>query len=66
MKSTVSKSESTSFRGVKSGAVSTQEPQLVLISEQPQSKSSFLSPVYYIGIWRVASLYHVLAFSQDK
>ncbi|XP_021413457.1 protein ELFN1 [Oncorhynchus mykiss] len=40
------KSESTSFQGVKSGAVSTQEPQLVLISEQPQSKSSFLSPVY--------------------
>lgn len=42
------KSESTSFQGVKSGAVSTQKPQLVLISQQPQSKSSFLSPVYYI------------------
>ncbi|KAJ8391871.1 hypothetical protein AAFF_G00084870 [Aldrovandia affinis] len=40
------KSESTSFQGVKSGAVSTAEPQLVLISEQPQSKSGFLSPVY--------------------
>ncbi|XP_010872890.1 protein ELFN1 [Esox lucius] len=40
------KSESTSFQGVKSGAVSNQEPQLVLISEQPQSKSGFLSPGY--------------------
>uniref|UniRef100_W5NNI1 Extracellular leucine rich repeat and fibronectin type III domain containing 1 n=2 Tax=Lepisosteus oculatus TaxID=7918 RepID=W5NNI1_LEPOC len=40
------KSDSTSFQGVKSGAVSTAEPQLVLISEQPQSKSGFLSPVY--------------------
>ncbi|XP_039630257.1 protein ELFN1 [Polypterus senegalus] len=40
------KSESTSFQGVKSGAVSTAEPQLMLISEQPQSKSGFLSPVY--------------------
>ncbi|XP_062303503.1 protein ELFN1 [Osmerus eperlanus] len=40
------KSESTSFQGVKSGSVSTAEPQLVLISEQPQSKSSFLSPMY--------------------
>ncbi|MFT7812059.1 protein ELFN1-like [Arapaima gigas] len=40
------KSESTSFQGVKSGAVSTAEPQLVLISEQPQSKSGFLSPAY--------------------
>ncbi|KAM6957027.1 protein ELFN1 [Aplochiton taeniatus] len=42
------KSESTSFQGGKSGAVSTAEPQLVLISEQPQShrESGFLSPVY--------------------
>ncbi|XP_017288987.1 protein ELFN1 [Kryptolebias marmoratus] len=40
------KSESTSFQGVKSGAVSTAEPQLVLISEHPQGKSSLLSPVY--------------------
>ncbi len=40
------KSESTSFQGVKSGAVSIAEPQLVLISEQPQNKSGFLSPVY--------------------
>lgn len=40
------KSESTSFQGAKSGAVSTAEPQLVLISEQPQSKSGFLSPGY--------------------
>ncbi|XP_075937558.1 protein ELFN1 [Anarhichas minor] len=39
------KSESTSFQG-KSGAVSTAEPQLVLISEHPQSKSVLLSPVY--------------------
>ncbi|XP_068560560.1 protein ELFN1 [Cebidichthys violaceus] len=39
------KSESTSFQG-KSGAVSTAEPQLVLISEHPQSKSGLLSPVY--------------------
>ncbi|KAE8579604.1 hypothetical protein XENTR_v10024110 [Xenopus tropicalis] len=40
------KSESTSFQGVKSGAVSTAEPQLVLISEQIPSKHGFLSPVY--------------------
>ncbi|KAM6904574.1 protein ELFN1 [Xenentodon cancila] len=40
------KSESTSFQGVKSGAVSTAEPQLVLISEHPQSKPGLLSPVY--------------------
>lgn len=40
------KSESTSFQGVKSGAVSTAEPQLVLISEQISSKHGFLSPVY--------------------
>ncbi|MBN3305152.1 ELFN1 protein, partial [Amia calva] len=40
------KSESTSFQGVKSGAVSTAEPQLMLISEQPQGKAGFLSPVY--------------------
>nr|XP_023670672.1 protein ELFN1-like [Paramormyrops kingsleyae]XP_023670673.1 protein ELFN1-like [Paramormyrops kingsleyae]XP_023670674.1 protein ELFN1-like [Paramormyrops kingsleyae] len=40
------KSESTSFQGVKSGAVSTAEPQLVLISDQPQGKTGFLSPVY--------------------
>ncbi|KAK9534701.1 hypothetical protein VZT92_007131 [Zoarces viviparus] len=39
------KSESTSFQG-KSGAVSNAEPQLVLISEHPQSKSVLLSPVY--------------------
>ncbi|XP_054464180.1 protein ELFN1 [Anoplopoma fimbria] len=39
------KSESTSFQG-KSGAVSTAEPQLVLISEHPQSKSGLLSPGY--------------------
>ncbi|XP_020498181.1 protein ELFN1 [Labrus bergylta] len=40
------KSESTSFQGVKSGAVSNAEPQLVLISEHPQSKSGLLSPGY--------------------
>ncbi|XP_032444227.1 protein ELFN1 [Xiphophorus hellerii] len=40
------KSESTSFQGVKSGAVSTAEPQLVLISEHPQSNPGLLSPVY--------------------
>ncbi|NXU69900.1 ELFN1 protein, partial [Horornis vulcanius] len=40
------KSESTSFQGVKSGAVSTVEPQLVLLSEQIPSKHGFLSPVY--------------------
>ncbi|XP_070617478.1 protein ELFN1 [Erythrolamprus reginae] len=40
------KSESTSFQGVKSGAVSTVEPQLVLLSEQIPSKHSFLAPVY--------------------
>ncbi|KAM4597698.1 protein ELFN1 [Polymixia lowei] len=40
------KSESTSFQGGKSGAVSTAEPQLVLLSEHPQSKSSLQPPVY--------------------
>lgn len=40
------KSESTSFQGVKSGAVSTAEPQLVLISEHPQGKPGLLSPGY--------------------
>ncbi|XP_041833346.1 protein ELFN1 [Melanotaenia boesemani] len=40
------KTESTSFQGGKSGAVSTAEPQLVLISEHPQSKSGLLTPVY--------------------
>lgn len=40
------KSESTSFQGAKSGAVSTVEPQLMLISEHPQGKSGLLSPVY--------------------
>ncbi|XP_006008443.3 protein ELFN1 [Latimeria chalumnae] len=40
------KSESTSFQSMKSGAVSTTEPQLMLISEQTQSKAGFLSPVY--------------------
>ncbi|KAM4535721.1 protein ELFN1 isoform 1-T3 [Fundulus diaphanus] len=40
------KSESTSFQGVKSGAVSTAEPQLMLISEHPQSQSGLLPPVY--------------------
>lgn len=40
------KSESTSFQGVKSGAVSTAEPQLVLLSDHPQNKSGLLSPSY--------------------
>ncbi|XP_076839414.1 protein ELFN1 [Brachyhypopomus gauderio] len=40
------KSESASFQAVKSGAVSTAEPQLVLISEHPPGKSGLLSPVY--------------------
>ncbi|XP_019493136.1 PREDICTED: protein ELFN1 [Hipposideros armiger] len=40
------KSESTSFQGGKSGAVSTAEPQLVLLSEPLASKHGFLSPVY--------------------
>ncbi|ELV11020.1 Extracellular leucine-rich repeat and fibronectin type-III domain-containing protein 1 [Tupaia chinensis] len=40
------KSESTSFQGVKSGAMSTAEPQLVLQSEPLAGKHSFLSPVY--------------------
>ncbi|KAM9584258.1 protein ELFN1 [Trichechus inunguis] len=40
------KSESTSFQAVKSGAVSTAEPQLVLLSEPLAGKHSFLSPVY--------------------
>uniref|UniRef100_A0A674E347 Extracellular leucine rich repeat and fibronectin type III domain containing 1 n=1 Tax=Salmo trutta TaxID=8032 RepID=A0A674E347_SALTR len=42
----VLKSESTSFQGVKSGSVSTAEPQLELISDQPQRQSGFLSPQY--------------------
>lgn len=40
------KSESSSFQAVKSGAVSTAEPQLVLISEHTPGKSGLLSPVY--------------------
>ncbi|XP_007941242.1 protein ELFN1 [Orycteropus afer afer] len=40
------KSESTSFQAVKSGAVSTAEPQLVLLSEPLAGKHSFLSPMY--------------------
>ncbi|CAL9693058.1 unnamed protein product [Knipowitschia caucasica] len=40
------KTESTSFQGVKSGAVSTAEPQLVLLSDHPQNKSGLLSPPY--------------------
>ncbi|XP_023510883.2 protein ELFN1 [Equus caballus] len=40
------KSESTSFQGGKSGAVSTAEPQLVLLSEPLAGKHGFLSPVY--------------------
>ncbi|XP_061905939.1 protein ELFN1 [Entelurus aequoreus] len=40
------KSDSTSYQGVRSGAVSNAEPQLVLISEQPQNKSGLLSPPY--------------------
>ncbi|KAJ8246112.1 hypothetical protein GJAV_G00263770 [Gymnothorax javanicus] len=52
------KSESTSFQGVKSGAVSTAEPQLVLISEQPQSKSGFLSPVYKGGYHHPLQRHH--------
>ncbi|XP_028311732.1 protein ELFN1 [Gouania willdenowi] len=40
------KTESTSFQGVKSGAVSSAEPQLMLISEHPQNKSGLLAPGY--------------------
>lgn len=40
------KSESTSFQGGKSGAVSTVEPQLVLLSEPIPGKHGFLAPVY--------------------
>ncbi|KAK0144977.1 Protein ELFN1 [Merluccius polli] len=40
------KSESTSFQGMHSGAVSNAEPQLVLLSDHPQSKSGLLSPAY--------------------
>ncbi|XP_061556626.1 protein ELFN1 [Phycodurus eques] len=40
------KTDSTSYQGVRSGAVSNAEPQLVLISEQPQNKSGLLSPPY--------------------
>ncbi|XP_049601411.1 protein ELFN1 [Syngnathus scovelli] len=40
------KTDSTSYQGVRSGAVSNAEPQLVLISEQPQNKSGLLAPPY--------------------
>ncbi|XP_037360388.1 protein ELFN1 [Talpa occidentalis] len=40
------KSESTAFQGGKSGAVSTAEPQLMLLSEPLAAKHGFLSPVY--------------------
>ncbi|TTP11314.1 Protein ELFN1 [Bagarius yarrelli] len=53
------KSESASFQaGVKSGAVLTAEPQLVLISEHPSSKSSLLSPVYKEGYHHPLQRHH--------
>ncbi|XP_030634905.1 protein ELFN1 [Chanos chanos] len=53
------KSESTSFQAVKSGAVSTAEPQLVLISEHPPGKSKgFLSPVYKGGYHHPLQRHH--------
>ncbi|XP_060755429.1 protein ELFN1 [Neoarius graeffei] len=52
------KSESASFQAVKSGAVSTVEPQLVLISEHPPGKSSLLSPVYKGGYHHPLQRHH--------
>uniref|UniRef100_A0A673TLY1 Extracellular leucine rich repeat and fibronectin type III domain containing 1 n=1 Tax=Suricata suricatta TaxID=37032 RepID=A0A673TLY1_SURSU len=40
------KSEATSFQGGKSGAVSSAEPQLVLLSEPLAAKHGFLAPIY--------------------
>uniref|UniRef100_W5K9J3 Extracellular leucine rich repeat and fibronectin type III domain containing 1 n=1 Tax=Astyanax mexicanus TaxID=7994 RepID=W5K9J3_ASTMX len=52
------KSESASFQAVKSGAVSTAEPQLVLISEHPPGKSGLLSPVYKGGYHHPLQRHH--------
>ncbi|XP_062866632.1 protein ELFN1 [Trichomycterus rosablanca] len=52
------KSESVSFQAVKSGAVSTAEPQLVLISEHPPGKSNLLSPVYKGGYHHPLQRHH--------
>ncbi|XP_038838689.1 protein ELFN1-like [Salvelinus namaycush] len=54
----VLKSESTSFQGVKSGSVSTAEPQLELISDQPQRQSGFLSPQYKGGYHHPLQRHH--------
>nr|XP_055062026.1 protein ELFN1 [Misgurnus anguillicaudatus]XP_055062027.1 protein ELFN1 [Misgurnus anguillicaudatus]XP_055062028.1 protein ELFN1 [Misgurnus anguillicaudatus] len=52
------KSDSTSFQAAKSGAVSTAEPQLVLISEHPPGKAGFLSPVYKGGYHHPLQRHH--------
>ncbi|CAB1344165.1 unnamed protein product [Coregonus sp. 'balchen'] len=54
----VLKSESTSFQGVRSGSVSTADPQLVLISDQPQRQSGFLSPQYKGGYHHPLQRHH--------
>eukprot|EP00062_Callorhinchus_milii_P019881 gi/632974922/ref/XP_007903942.1/ PREDICTED: protein ELFN1-like [Callorhinchus milii] len=43
------KSESGSFQGGKSGAGASVDPQLLMITENPQGRSNFLSPVYQDG-----------------
>ncbi|XP_036413342.1 protein ELFN1 [Colossoma macropomum] len=52
------KSESVSFQAVKSGAVSTAEPQLVLISEHPPGKTGLLSPMYKGGYHHPLQRHH--------
>ncbi|KAL1282720.1 hypothetical protein QQF64_001523 [Cirrhinus molitorella] len=60
------KSDSTSFQAAKSGAVSTAEPQLVLISEHPQGKSGFLSPVYKGGYHHPLQRHHSMDAPQKR
>ncbi|XP_056621921.1 protein ELFN1 [Triplophysa dalaica] len=60
------KSDSTSFQAAKSGAVSTAEPQLVLISEHPPGKSDFLSPVYKGGYHHPIQRHHSMEAPQKR
>ncbi len=60
------KSDSTSFQAAKSGAVSTTEPQLVLISEHPPCKSAFLSPVYKGGYHHPLQRHNSMDASQKR
>ncbi|KAA0722556.1 Protein ELFN1 [Triplophysa tibetana] len=60
------KSDSTSFQAAKSGAVSTAEPQLVLISEHPPGKTDFLSPVYKGGYHHPIQRHHSMEVPQKR